>query len=428
MSEPAVAEQQKYTFRGKSVAETMRKITEKLGKNALIFEKRRLKKKGALSGFLGGDEQVEIIAAPPVPMTPGNQSKPTLLQKTYCTEMFKDASGTMAAPAPRKAASGAVLASLTSGSGLAAKLDSIAGHLEDEARRLDMMRAEMRSLFALQTRGGLPAVDENLMHAFQRLVDAGVSSEMARGLVERVHVRALEQIRNTDDAWDQVCKEVARGIETAGPINLDHAGPTVAALVGPTGVGKTTTILKLAFEFAIRRGLRVAVITEDVQRPGAVEQLRGLEHLIGMPVVRAETPQRAGSELRHLDNFDLVLVDTAGRSPRDRSSIEKLASYIQTVGAHETHLVLSSCGSWRMTEQAFENFGQIGFDRIIFSKLDEVCECPLILELAGKPNAVTSYVTTGQAHMQSIQVAQPEILARMALGMTGDADSGDDGS
>jgi len=411
-----------YTFRGRTFAETIQKVTEKLGKDAYIIAKRELKgREGLLTGFLGGDEMVEIIASPTEP--PKAAAAPprrNLLQKTYCRPAESEGgAGESPAPAPGAGRARPVAAGEVAGRGLADRLDAIDAHLLRDANLLDGLRREMQGLFALQARGGMPAVSEELLHTYRQLVENDVAADIARGLVERLQREMPEASGNPEQVRLGLREAIARMIETAGPVCLKGEQPTVVALVGPTGAGKTTTLLKLAFEFVVKRDKRVGVITEDVRRPGAVEQLRSLDHFLGLPVICAETPARAAEEIEHLQGMDLILVDTAGRAPRNQRLLRELAGYLRAVRPDETHLVLPSNGSRASTLDTVERFASLPFDRVVFSKLDEAVSYGLILNVASRVAARVSYVTTGQEYMETVQPGDRDALARLIVGLDG---------
>ncbi len=115
----------------------------------------------------------------------------------------------------------------------------------------------------------------------------------------------------------------------------------MVALVGPTGVGKTTTIAKLAANFRLRDGIRMGLVTVDTYRIAAVEQLRTYAEIIDLPMKVVTSPREMRRALEELQGLDLILIDTAGRSPRDELKIQELKSLLNEAQVDEVHLVLS---------------------------------------------------------------------------------------
>jgi flagellar biosynthesis protein FlhF len=149
---------------------------------------------------------------------------------------------------------------------------------------------------------------------------------------------------------------VEEQIRTSGPISITPGQRRVVALVGPTGVGKTTTIAKLAANFRLREKRRVGLITVDTYRIAAVEQLRTYAEIIDLPMHVVSTPREMREALRQLSGLDLVLMDTAGRSPRDEVKIQELRAFLSEAQADEVHLVLSAVASASSLVRTAERF------------------------------------------------------------------------
>ncbi len=143
------------------------------------------------------------------------------------------------------------------------------------------------------------------------------------------------------------------------------------ALVGPTGVGKTTTIAKLAANFRLREKWNVGLITVDTYRIAAVEQLRTYADIIDLPMQVVSTPREMREAVDRLSHLDLVLLDTAGRSPRDEVKIRELRALLSEARADEVHLVLSSAASSASLINTAERFAPAGTSALILTKLDE---------------------------------------------------------
>lgn len=197
-----------------------------------------------------------------------------------------------------------------------------------------------------------------------------------------------------------------------GAIQLKNR-PTVAALVGPTGVGKTTTIAKLAAHFVLFDRAKVALITIDTYRIAAVEQLKTYAEIINLPVSVVYTPEDYQNAIDTLSDYDLILVDTAGRSQKNIGQIQDLQGFLERRPPDEVHLVISATTKPGDMKDIVERFRDVGFNRIIFSKLDETNEVSSLLGLAGKTFIPLSYITTGQNVPDDIEVVTAERLSRM---------------
>jgi flagellar biosynthesis protein FlhF len=191
--------------------------------------------------------------------------------------------------------------------------------------------------------------------------------------------------------------------------------PLTIALVGPTGVGKTTTVAKLAAAYKLRHGKRVGLVTSDTYRIAAVDQLRTYAEIIGLPLKVALSPTEMTSTCQALADCDVILIDTAGRSQRDSGRLDELRKFIAAAAPHQTHLVLSSTASEAVLLEAAQRFAQVNPDRVIFTKLDEAVNFGVLLTVARRVALKLSYVTNGQEVPDHIEVTRPERLARLLL-------------
>jgi flagellar biosynthesis protein FlhF len=188
------------------------------------------------------------------------------------------------------------------------------------------------------------------------------------------------------------------------------------ARVGPTGVGKTTTVAKLAASMKLVHRLRPGLITVDTYRIAAVEQLRTYAEIINLPLAVAKAPSEMQSAIEELGDVDLILIDTAGRSPRDEVKIRELEAFLAEVAPDEVHLVLSAVAGGRSLRAAVERFASVQADRLILTKLDEADGLGGILAVIGQANLPVSYLTTGQAVPDDFEPADRTRLARLILG------------
>jgi len=259
---------------------------------------------------------------------------------------------------------------------------------------------------------------ESLFHLYTDLIDAEVSEDLARELTDRV--RATYGSDHLDDPIllkAQIARMIEEEIEVAGPIRVDPGQRRLVALVGPTGVGKTTTIAKLAANFRLREKQRVGLITVDTYRIAAVEQLRTYADIIDLPMEVVSTPKEMREAVARMAHLDLVLMDTAGRSPRDEVRIQELKSMLVEAQADEVHLVLSSVASASSLKKTAEKFLDVGVTGLLLTKLDEATGLGNLLPLLRSCKLPLSYVTNGQNVPDDICAAERGPLARMVLGM-----------
>ena len=251
-----------------------------------------------------------------------------------------------------------------------------------------------------------------------------IENELAADLADEIATEVRQELsRHELDSPDIVRQAVLRHLASHIPVSrsLTPAGiqedgrPLTIALIGPTGVGKTTTLAKLAATYKLRRGKKVGMVTCDTYRIAAVDQLRTYANIIGLPLKVALTPADMRQACQQLSDCDVILVDTAGRSQRDVGKIDELRTLIDAAAPHETHLVLSSTHSERVLAEAAAKFVDIQPDHVIFTKLDEAVSLGLVVNTLRRLNARLSFVTTGQEVPDQIELGNADRIARLVV-------------
>ncbi len=219
--------------------------------------------------------------------------------------------------------------------------------------------------------------------------------------------------------WGELLRQVvARGIQIAGPIRTPPAARRVVALVGPTGVGKTTTIAKLAAGFRLQARRSVALLTIDTFRIAAVQQIQAYADIMELPMEVVQNAEEMQPALERLGAVDLVLIDTAGRSPRSDGRIEQLRGILQAAQPDETHLVLSATSSREAIHNILDGFASVRPTAAILTKLDETPQLAGALSALEGREIPLSYCTTGQQVPDDIETAEAPALVRGLLATT----------
>lgn len=196
-------------------------------------------------------------------------------------------------------------------------------------------------------------------------------------------------------------------------------GARRVAFIGPTGVGKTTTLAKIAAQLKLKRGLSVGIVAADTYRIAAVDQLRTYAEILELPVEVASSPSeahRACERLVEEHGVDVILIDTAGRSQNDRMKLSELRAFLQSASPDETHLVLSATASARTLEREASSFGALGVDRIVLTKLDEAATFGTLLSLVERLGKRVSFLTHGQEVPEHIELGRAQRLAELVMG------------
>lgn len=255
-----------------------------------------------------------------------------------------------------------------------------------------------------------PEIPRPFLASYQALADQQVNPALAREIV----FAAASHGSDATDVRALVCAQIEKRLKTCGPLARAAAGrPHVVALVGPTGVGKTTTIAKLAANLKLREGRKIGLITIDTYRIAAIDQLRKYAEIIDAPLCVVSNPAEIRQAVARMAELDFILIDTAGRSPKDAVKLEELGVFLAAASPDEVHLVISSvCGS-ASARLALERFGGVRADRLIFTKLDEAARLGELLNVAARTQLPVSYLTHGQDVPNDIEVASAARLARM---------------
>lgn len=279
------------------------------------------------------------------------------------------------------------------------------------------LRGVLEDLVKRTKREAAPQVPEDLFEHYTHLIQNQVAEELATDLVRQLQLYRPEQLQQGGFVREKLTEQVERMLPTCCPIQRKkETGAHIVALIGPTGVGKTTTLAKIAANLKIREGRRVGLITIDTYRIAAIDQLRRYAELIQSPLKVVNSPEDLRDAVDAMSNCEFILIDTAGRSPTDTMKLNELKGFLDAVNPDEVHLVLSSTASQVCIERAIDRFGQVRVDKIIFTKLDEAVHVGVVLNVVRKVNKALSYVTTGQNVPDDIEVGKGSRLAQMLLG------------
>jgi flagellar biosynthesis protein FlhF len=286
------------------------------------------------------------------------------------------------------------------------------------AGQIDELHAMVEKLCQRASTAPMHDLPEALFEVFTDLIEAEVDESIARQWIDEV--RAHGEPHGLADSLlvkTRIGALLEDEIKVTGPIEIDANRCRVVALVGPTGVGKTTTIAKLAANYRLREKRRVGLITVDTYRVAAVEQLRTYADIIDLPMEVVATPREMREAVARMSHLDLVLMDTAGRSPRDEVRIQELKSMLAEAEPDDVHLVLSSTAGAKSLIATAERFADVGTTAVLLTKLDEASSLGHLVSLVRECRLPMSYLTDGQNVPDDIQVAQRGRVASMLLGM-----------
>ncbi|MBN2354340.1 MAG: flagellar biosynthesis protein FlhF [Spirochaetales bacterium] len=243
------------------------------------------------------------------------------------------------------------------------------------------------------------------------------ANEMVERARERFSLTELEDFTSLENA---VIDWIAEKIPTAPPEPEDQK-PRVLIIVGPTGVGKTTTIAKLAALYGLesegKTARRVRIVTIDSYRIGAKKQIEIYGEIMRIPVSSAETREDLKKLIALHADAEIILIDTIGKSQRDYRKLAEMKEILDGAGSKpEVHLAVSATTKTRDLEEIFQQYEPFGYSRVIVTKLDETSQIGSILSVVAKKGKPISFLTDGQKVPQDIE---PSSLVRLLLNLEG---------
>jgi len=253
------------------------------------------------------------------------------------------------------------------------------------------------------------------------LLRAGVSERHAGAIIKKasgVMDEANDQGPKIQSLKKMVMRQCIKQITTKDFFNRDNRSgvPHVAAFVGPTGVGKTTTIAKLSALLRFQRKMKVGLISIDNYRVGAFEQLKAYASIMGLLCVPAFSSQDLSCALDRMKSMDMVLIDTAGHSHFDKPRIDEILQLIKTDFRISTHLVLSVTSESTIMRDAASAFSVFKPDTVAFTKIDETKRCGKILDRISDMKLPVSLIANGQRVPEDLIIPDKRQLLNIILG------------
>lgn len=404
-------ERKLHTFTAGTFDDAYRQMVRQLGEDAIVLNTAEVREGGLFGLF--GRKAIQLTASPPAKPLARPKS---LAEKKYSAhqtaagsdEAMRETVAFFRRLAQQRAATAAPRQETAAGP---------PGKKEQAPPDLRREVEEMRRLLqVLVAETPCTAFPSDFIPHYRRLVDSGMGRTLAASLMDAVVGNADRSIlRNPRVFTERLRMEIQKRVLVTHGLARAGAARRVVALIGPTGVGKTTNLAKLAALFAIRDRARVAIVTLDTYRVAAPEQLRVYATIAGLPMRIANDAGEYLIALEAFADYDFVFVDTAGSSPFNEEQIRELKSEFDAAPPDDVMLVLSAGTCADDLRAIAARFNCLRPSSLLFSKLDETGRFGALFDLAAESGLPLSYFSTGQNVPDDIEIATPGKVARLLL-------------
>ncbi|MBE6065281.1 flagellar biosynthesis protein FlhF [Clostridium cochlearium] len=273
-------------------------------------------------------------------------------------------------------------------------------------KEIEEMKNVVTSFIDNAYKGNVEEEKEEIKEIKSLLKDNDVSED----IVEKI-LKVLNGLENKEQLMEKTKEFIENTVKVSSE---DLKGAVV--LVGPTGVGKTTTIAKLAGRLSLVEKKKVGLITVDTYRIGAVDQLKTYADIMGIPFKVVFSINDMEEAIENMKNCEVVLVDTTGRSSKNVMQISELRAFIEKVNSDNIHLVISSTTKNRDIDNIVEGYKTLGYNNVIITKLDETTTYGSILNIVNSTKKPISFITTGQNVPDDIRAITPKEISSLILG------------
>lgn len=395
-------------FTGKTETEAVEEAKKELGNGVVVMNVKSVKRKGIFGSLRSRLTEVTVALEE-------EHERTTPVRKE--TPLAESAS----AKSPEKAPAAPVLS--VSSQNIEKKLDSLQSLLVSQLQKTEQEKPEPQPEKEAEAENEPPEKEDSELVKFTKLLyntmmDNEVDEKYANQVMEEI-----DRVRKPNMPIDYILantyQKMVLKFGRTDVITPAEKGPRVVLFVGPTGVGKTTTIAKIASSFTVQDKKKVALLTADTYRIAAAEQLRTYANILEAPFRVIYTEEELLKAIEDFAGFDYIFVDTAGHSHQNVEQIEKMKGLIHCldgVAQKQVFLVLSATTKYRDLLKIAENYKKITDFQLIFTKLDETTSVGNLLNLRLYADAPIAYVTCGQNVPDDIEVFNPQKTVKQLLG------------
>lgn len=377
-------------YTGKDAHEAMLKVKMDLGNDAVIINTRRVKQKGIL-GFIK-KPLIEVLAT----LDENEKKSPDSKQR----EKKEDEKNSLEQELKIK--------------------DQKLNQLETKVSNIEQL---LQKLTGQIQSGGKPNTE--VQHNFNtkvyqlftnNLLRNEVEPELAKKIIEAVKEKVVNS-ENVSEVASTLYNTIQNFLGKPEIINISsNKKPYVVIFLGPTGVGKTTTLAKIAADFALNQNKKVGMITSDTFRIAAVEQLKTYAEILGIPVSVVYSHNEIDEAINNFSDKDIILIDTPGRSHKNKAQFEELKSLVLNSHADELYLLIGATTGIKNCKDIIKSYSFVDNYKLLFTKIDETSSYGIILNIREMTGRSLSYVTTGQSVPDDIEIINIDKISKILLG------------
>lgn len=389
-------------YMAKNIQEAILKVKMDLGNDALILNTRKVRQKGLFGMF--AKPMIEVLAAIDEYNANKKPVEPLIKEEQVIT--------------PSKEVKNQI--NFDEKEEKIANLENKLNNMEDILQKVySEIQVKDKSHETAQKNANTSGFSKVQQVFYNSLVKSEVESDIAKRIMESVMAKIGQDasVNDTSTVLYSVISGILGKPETILP--KEGQNPITAIFVGPTGVGKTTTLAKIAANYLLNQNKTVGLITADTYRIAAVEQLKTYAEILGIPVSVVYSPNEIREAINQYSDKDVILIDTAGRSQKNKVQFEEMKALISASGADEVFLVLSSTTSIRNCREILSSYAFLSDYKLIFTKTDEASVMGIILNVKYLTGKKLSYITTGQSVPDDIETANIDRITKNLIGSIG---------
>ena len=423
-------------FQGKTEQEAVEKARKEMGQNAVIMNVRQIKPRGFLAGLKGPTYEVtaaieereqyrDPVPALKTPLKMHDNISVAADENISLPPLGTGSSAQGVRSAEPKAAGGTPR--MKDPARMEQDSDELKGRLENLQKLLEEKLPQEEKKKPKEPSEPIEASDRKntqseefkfLKTVYGILLDNEVDEKYVNEILDEVE-KVARHGNGVDLILSNIYQKMILKFGTPKTIELTGKKPKVVFFIGPTGVGKTTTIAKVASAMKMDHEKKVAFLTADTYRIAATEQLRTYANILDAPLTIIYSPQEMNAAVERVKAYDLVLVDTAGfshKSDRQREETRALIESLDPKYEREIYLVLSATTKYKDLLEIVDIYHEMTAYKLIFTKLDETSTYGNLLNIKLYSGADMSYVTTGQTVPDDIEVFHTQRIVKQLLG------------